>query len=92
MKKTVRLPIKRVAKIFIFACYFLHFPVNAMPNEGIDMPGIDVVQQQNRTISGIVVDQNGDPILGANIVEKGTINGTITDIADDRRRSVRRQP
>lgn len=80
MKKTVRLPIKRVAKIFIFACCFLHFPVNAMPNEGIDMPGIDVVQQQNRTISGIVVDQNGVPILGANIVEKGTINGTVTDM------------
>lgn len=29
--------------------------------------------------NGIVRDQNGDPIIGANVVEKGTSNGTITD-------------
>jgi len=31
-------------------------------------------------ITGIVADDNGDPLIGANIVEKGTTNGTITDI------------
>ena len=37
-------------------------------------------QQQNRRISGTVVDDSGIPIIGANIVEIGTTNGTVTDI------------
>lgn len=31
-------------------------------------------------MTGTVVDENGLPVIGANIVEKGTANGTITDI------------
>ncbi|SFK56350.1 TonB-linked outer membrane protein, SusC/RagA family [Porphyromonadaceae bacterium KH3CP3RA] len=37
-------------------------------------------QQGKREVRGTVVDQNNEPIIGANIVEKGTINGTVTDI------------
>lgn len=33
-----------------------------------------------KKISGTVVDSNGEPIIGANVVEKETSNGTITDI------------
>lgn len=40
----------------------------------------EIVQQQKRTITGKVVDVNGDAVIGANIVEKGTTNGTVTDI------------
>lgn len=36
--------------------------------------------QKGNKITGIVTDQNGEPIIGANIVEKGTTNGTITDV------------
>lgn len=36
--------------------------------------------QQEKAIQGIVTDASGEPIIGANIVEKGTTNGTITDI------------
>ncbi|MDR0574619.1 MAG: SusC/RagA family TonB-linked outer membrane protein [Tannerella sp.] len=32
------------------------------------------------TLSGVIVDSDGDPIIGANIVEKGKSNGTVTDI------------
>lgn len=28
----------------------------------------------------MVLDELGEPIIGANIVEKGTTNGTITDM------------
>ncbi|MFV0248018.1 MAG: SusC/RagA family TonB-linked outer membrane protein [Tenacibaculum sp.] len=35
---------------------------------------------QKTTITGKVTDSNGTPLPGANIVEKGTSNGTITDI------------
>lgn len=36
--------------------------------------------QQKKLISGTVTDLNGDPIIGANVIEKGTTNGTVTDI------------
>ena len=34
-----------------------------------------------KQVSGTVVDSNGEPIIGANVVEKGTTNGTVTDIS-----------
>src|SRR5690554_277488 len=37
------------------------------------------VQQQKKTISGKIVDEQGEPVIGANIMEKGTTNGTVTD-------------
>ena len=30
-------------------------------------------------VSGVIVDETGEPIIGASILEKGTTNGTITD-------------
>ncbi len=38
------------------------------------------LQQKGQTITGIVKDATGEPVIGANIVEKGTTNGTITDM------------
>lgn len=38
-------------------------------------------QQNDFIVSGIVTDENGDPVIGANIIEKGTGNGVITDIS-----------
>ncbi len=38
-----------------------------------------VDQQKQQHIKGTVKDENGDPVAGANIVENGTTNGTITD-------------
>lgn len=38
------------------------------------------LQQTLKKIRGVVLDHNGEPIIGANIVEKETTNGTITDI------------
>ncbi|MDR1517795.1 MAG: TonB-dependent receptor [Dysgonamonadaceae bacterium] len=36
-------------------------------------------QQQKKQISGTVTDNHGEPVIGANVVEKGTVNGMITD-------------
>lgn len=36
--------------------------------------------QQKKQISGKIVDQNGEPVIGANIYVKGTTNGTMTDL------------
>lgn len=37
-------------------------------------------QQKGKKITGVIKDQNGEPVIGANVVVKGTTNGTITDI------------
>lgn len=37
-------------------------------------------QQQKRTITGVIKDNTGEPIIGANVVIAGTTQGTITDI------------
>lgn len=39
------------------------------------------IVQQNAKLKGVVVDANtGEPIIGANVLVKGTTNGTITNI------------
>ena len=35
---------------------------------------------QQGAIKGKILDENGEPIIGANVIEKGTTNGTITDL------------
>lgn len=37
-------------------------------------------QQKARTINGIITDEKGEAIIGANVSVKGTTNGTITDV------------
>ena len=37
------------------------------------------IVQQSVTIKGVVTDKTGMPIIGANVIEKGTTNGIITD-------------
>ncbi len=41
---------------------------------------VDAQQQQQQQITGQITDEQGNPLIGANIVEKGTNNGTVTDI------------
>ena len=36
--------------------------------------------QQKKTITGTIVDLSGMPVIGANVMVKGTTNGTITDM------------
>lgn len=42
----------------------------ASPNQRVD----------SRKITGIIKDQRGEPIIGANVILKGTTNGVISDI------------
>lgn len=41
---------------------------------------VTVSTKKSLKISGAISDAKGEPIIGANVVEKGTTNGTITDI------------
>ncbi|MDR3268810.1 MAG: TonB-dependent receptor [Tannerella sp.] len=38
------------------------------------------VLQQTIAVTGTVVDERGEPVAGANIMEKGIVNGTVTDV------------
>ncbi len=46
-------------------------PVSPEPTE---------IAQQAKTVTGIVMDETGEPVIGASIVEEGTKNGAVTDI------------
>ena len=35
---------------------------------------------QDRKVTGIITDERGEPIIGANVVVKGTSKGTVTDL------------
>lgn len=35
---------------------------------------------QQMTVTGVVKDPTGEPVIGANVIIKGTTNGTVTDI------------
>jgi len=48
---------------------------------GFVAPGLmQTVQAQTQKVTGTVVDEFGDPIIGANIRVKGTTTGAVTDI------------
>lgn len=39
-----------------------------------------VTQQKTKPVAGTVKDKNGEPLIGVSIMEKGTTNGTVTDL------------
>ena len=44
------------------------------------LPNGGIVQQQKNVLKGTIKDENGEPIIGANVTIKGQNNGTITDL------------
>lgn len=42
--------------------------------------GMSLVGYSQKSITGNVTDKNGEPIIGATVMEKGTSNGTSTDL------------
>ncbi|MDD4969351.1 MAG: TonB-dependent receptor [Paludibacter sp.] len=59
--------LKRSLSCILFLCSMLFV-----------LPGA-VAQTPGRTISGVVVDAKGEPIIGASVLIKGTSTGTITN-------------
>ncbi|MDR3268576.1 MAG: SusC/RagA family TonB-linked outer membrane protein, partial [Tannerella sp.] len=53
---------------------------NIIVRKTVHAPVQLVTQQQGKRITGVVADTNGEPVIGANVVEKGTTNGTVTDV------------
>ena len=41
--------------------------------------GMSAAWAQNTKVTGHVVDENGEPVIGASVVVKGTTIGTVTE-------------
>ena len=41
--------------------------------------GLTAAMAQDTKVTGHVVDENGDPVIGATVLVKGTTLGTVTD-------------
>ncbi|MGL4493626.1 MAG: SusC/RagA family TonB-linked outer membrane protein, partial [Tannerellaceae bacterium] len=83
---------KRKASFTTYAVFFAATSLLAVDTYNVSdqLPNLRSKQQvpfdssmeihQGLVVKGIVVDQKGEPIIGANIRVKGTTDGTITDI------------
>lgn len=57
------------------------FLKNNKTSESAPGTSVSAVQQQGKTVTGVVVDNLGDPVIGATIVVRGDAGkGTVTDI------------
>lgn len=41
------------------------------------------VAQQTRTVTGKIIDETGEPLIGVSVLVRGTNNGAITDVNGD---------
>ena len=51
-----------------------------LTKKGEKIESVAGVQQERVTVKGVVTDSKGEPIIGANVLEKGTTNGIITNL------------
>ena len=80
-KESKPLSFDRIAKASVFCLLFSAFSVNTAMAVPVSMEEIGEVSvvQQGKKVTGVVVDGAGIPVIGANVIVKGTTNGTITD-------------
>jgi TonB-linked SusC/RagA family outer membrane protein len=72
--------LKKLVKIMTLSAFLLMMGVwTASARGGDSQESLEPAQSKTR-ITGTVVDLTGEPVIGANIMEKGvTANGTVTD-------------
>lgn len=67
---------KAIAAAMLCSCFMAASPLAVYAESASDLAQ---VVQQKKTVKGTVKDVNGEPIIGASVLEEGTTNGTITD-------------
>ncbi|MDF9829378.1 TonB-dependent receptor [Parabacteroides sp. PF5-6] len=84
MKKRVlkTISVRLVCVVFLLNCLVGLMGAMAAPDAN-GTHSSPVSQQSTRKISGLVKDQVGDPIIGANIFVKGSTQGVITGLNGD---------
>lgn len=56
------------------------FYASATNATAVEYETISQIHQQSKTVKGTIIDNYGEPVIGANIVVKGTSVGTITNL------------
>lgn len=54
-------------------------PMQAVANTNETQETTDIQQQKVKT-TGVVVDENGEPLIGVSVKVQGTATGTVTDL------------
>lgn len=80
MEHKVRVNVKNEEIRNILANILPHCSLEIDGKRIIIIPRLPSVLQDSKRITGTVTDERGEPVIGANIMEKGTTNGVITDI------------
>lgn len=75
LKNMKKEQLKLVSTMFLLSGLFAGY-VQAVPYTAAEIHSV----QQNNVCTGVVVDQNGEVIIGASVVIKGSTNGTITGL------------
>lgn len=78
MKPIIQRKAQAIPLLILFAGVMSFLPVASFAN-GREA-AVEETQQQAQQVSGVVKDQQGEPIIGASIMEKGSANGTITGL------------
>nr|WP_321452635.1 SusC/RagA family TonB-linked outer membrane protein [uncultured Carboxylicivirga sp.] len=84
MKKTiVRATMRRfrsgLKPLFVFGLCLVAF-TQFVSAEGSITGNYNALQQDGKTVTGRVLDSNGEPLIGVSIVIEGTTQGVITDL------------
>lgn len=87
MKNTCLRNLNTSENRIILLAAFVFFPLwGTIPGMAADKnkPSGDIVayvaQQQKKSVSGLLTDADGNPIIGATVIVKGTTNGVTTDV------------
>ena len=64
-------------RLALFLALATGIPYGAIPASAANMP--DVIQQAS-TLKGHITDAQGEPIIGASVLIKGSKQGTVTDL------------
>lgn len=77
--------IPQAARLSAFALCFCvgnAFASDVYPAVNADATSVNLVQQQqqNVTVTGLITDINGNPLIGVSIMQDGTNNGVITNM------------
>jgi TonB-linked SusC/RagA family outer membrane protein len=73
--------LKKLVNVMTLSAFLLITGIGiASARDGDSQESLESQQSKTR-ITGTVVDRTGEPVIGANIVEKGAVvNGTVTDV------------
>ena len=63
--------LKSTLPIILFSMFPGIAGIAATESATLDNPLVSTVTQQNKKVSGVVYDTNGDPAIGANVIVKG---------------------